>query len=351
MSAHPLLIELADFVDGRLVDEQQESVGEHVRICRYCRVRIDHAARQAVVPTSWSSIPDAATVRPELLRQLHTAPRDPDSGQLWRLRWEGVCTLVVILKVDGDDVAVCPVTLDPWMADDYTIVVTEDWSPLAASFAVWVALEAVVPMFVLDRYLGDVDALDQIAEVRLAFRKGIAAPDTIVVGPRIADLADERSTYRHALASQLHTLSAADWLEVSPTGGAGEGSTIAGLLEGVEPHLIAETLDLDRPSTFALLSGERQLTESEAQQLAGLADVTVEAVLAAVPPVPPRLINALNHPRHRESIERHAQQRGHDPIEERRAALAELLPVAARRAGDEAAPLDWHQLVADRYRV
>lgn len=350
---HPLMTELSDLADGLLTSADKTRVTEHVGWCLSCRTRLQHGLEftaerhvsQDLGPTPSVAISD------ELLARLRQEPREPFRGQLWRLRWEEHAALAVLLKVDGDDVTVMPVTLDPQMGDDYTIVVSESWSPLAAAVGIWVGLETVVPLWVLDRDLGDIDALDQIAEVRRAFRKGIAASEIVVVGLQVTDPTDERSAYRHEVGASFHALSEAEWLADGTFAGTESAPLLTEMLETVGPRQIAETLDLNAPSTFALLSGEWLVTEDQALLLEMLIGRPAAEILAAVPAPPSRLLRALSHPRHRAVIEARAAQCGLSGAQERREALAELLPVAARRSGDETAPLDWHQLVADRYEA
>ncbi len=288
---------------------------------------------------------DCGGLRPRLPSRLRAEPPDPFPGQLWRLRWTGATALGVVLGVEADDVIVAPVGLDEWMADDYAVVVRPDWSPLHTGMAVWVGLEAVVPLIVLDVYLGDADVLDQIAAVRQAYRQRRPVADTILVGPPVTDATDERNQYRRHLALAFASLSDAEWLDVAAPDA--DSRSLVDLLRGVEPRLLAEALGLDARSTFVLMSGERVPTSEEAEVIARLVGTDADEVRAAAPAIPPELARELSHPRHRREIEQRASAAGHDEGEERRRVLRDLLPVAARRAGDETAPLDWRRLVAD----
>jgi len=339
-----MLSQLAGFVDRALGQDDLTSVQEHIDACRECRLRLQRAAPAVPIPAV--ALPaDGPRVEPDLRKLLWVEPPDPAPGQLWRLRWNDITALGVVLRVEGDDVIVTPVGLDERMADDYTVVVGPEWSPLHVGMSVWVALEAVVPFLVLDVYLGDADFLDQIAAVRQAYRQRRAVADTIVVGPPVIDETDERTQYRRQLALAFASLADAEWVDVASPGR--DGRSLVDLMRGADPRMVADALNLDVRSTFVVMSGERVPTSEEAELIAELIDADVEEVWAAAPPIPPELAHELSHPRHRRDIERRARAAGHGESDERRQALRDLLPVAARRAGDETAPLDWRRLVDD----
>jgi hypothetical protein len=341
---HPLLSQLASFVDGALGQDDRASVQEHIDGCRECRLRVQRAAGPVAVPAV--ALPtDGPRVDADLSKLLWLEPPDPAPGQLWRLRWDDTTAVGVVLRVEGDDVIVTPVGLDEWMADDYAVVVGPEWSPLHIGMSVWVALEAVVPLLVLDVYLGEADFLDQIVAVRQAYRQGRAVADTIVVGPPVIDETDERAQYRRQLALAFASLADAEWVDVATPGR--DGRSLVDLMRGADPRMVAQALDLDIRSTLVVMSGERVPTSQEAELIAELLATDVDEVLAAAPAVPPELAHELSHPRHRRAIERRGRAAGHGESDERRQALRDLLPVAARRAGDPEAPLDWRRLVDD----
>ncbi|MGI8899678.1 MAG: zf-HC2 domain-containing protein [Nocardioides sp.] len=341
---HPLLTQLADFVDGALGPDDRTDVQEHIDACRECRLRVQGAAGRVTVPAV--ALPaDGPRVEADLRKLLWEEPPNPAPGQLWRLRWNDTTALGVVLRVEGDDVIVTPVGLDEWMADDYAVVVRPDWSPLHIGLSVWVALEAVVPFLVLDVYLGEADFLDQVAAVRQAYRQGRTVEDTVLVGPPVIEVTDERNQYRRQLALAFASLADAEWIDVAAPGG--DGRSLVELMRGADPRSLAEVLGLDIRSTFVLMSGERVPTSAEAEVIAALIDADVDEVRAATPTIPPELAHELSHPRHRRDIERRAYAAGHGESDERRQALRHLLPVAARRAGDPEAPLDWRRLVDD----
>ena len=348
-SRHPLLTQLADFLDGTLGDEHRVVFQAHLDACRACRVALRHAADgpRAVLP---AATPDhRLALDPDLLKRLRGEPPDPSPGQLWRLRWDEAMALSVVLRVEGDDVVVVPVGLDPWMADDYAVVVGAEWSPLPTGFAAWVGLEAVVPLVVLDVFLGEIDALDQIAVVRQAYRRGTPVPETVVVGPPLTDADAERAQYRRQISLALASLAETTWFDVAvPEAGA---RSLVELLRDVDPRRLAEALGLDTRSAFALMGGERLVDDIEAEVIAALVGVDIGEVRTARPAVPAELIHELGHPRHRRAVERQAQAASRHEGVERRVALAALLPAAARRAGDESAPLDWRRLVDDHFEA
>jgi hypothetical protein len=255
-----------------------------------------------------------------------------------------VASLGVVLRVHEEEVTVAPVCLDSWLADEYAVFVSEEWSPIDVSLAIWVSLVTTVPLCALDWYLGEVDVLDQLPAVRDAFVKGLSPPSHIPTGAAVVSTLDERSQFRRQLATTISDLADAGWHEPSISQGDGD---LGKMLDGLEPERIGESLGLEPPSVFVLLRGETPLTESQAARLSALSGIAVDVLRNASPPIPSRLLRELDHPINRSLIEECAIRNSWSFTEVRFEARNALLGRAARFEGDPDAPIDWRRMLRD----
>lgn len=148
----------------------------------------------------------AAVAVPESLRAALSGADRPDAGpqpgELWRARHPdgGPVTLVWLRSLGPAGAVVVPVSFDTEFADDSTLIVAVEASPLGLPLALHLPVETTIdPQTLLDR-LGRLDP---------------AGGD--VVGPRVVSPLDERVEYRQALADRLAELAP------RPTGGEDVG--------------------------------------------------------------------------------------------------------------------------------
>jgi hypothetical protein len=338
------LVELIAYSDNELeqVGSASELIKSHLEECISCRVALERAAPRFDLPSDGEAFDQSQL--DGILSVLDEISPEPASGQLWRLRWEDTVAMAVVLNVDDQDVRVAPACLDSWLADDYAVFVSKEWSPLRASLAVWTSLISTVPLCVLDRYLGEVDVLDQVQVTWEAFRKGGAVPGHIPVGDTIVSPLDERWQFRRQLAADFSVLSDAGWSE--PSAGTGDGS-LGAMLDGIEPQAIGEALDLLPPDVFILLRGETPLNAEQADRLAELTAISPSELMSASPPVPREILREISHPRNRARLEERAARSRWSYREVRVRACTALVGTAARYAGQSDAPIDWHRVLQD----
>jgi hypothetical protein len=156
---------------------------------------VDHPTTGSSWPTE-SQLADlvraaAAAAVPEPVRAA-TAGADrpdagPEAGELWRARHPdgGPLILVWLRSVGPAGVVAVPVSFDVEFADDQTLIVTGEDSPLGLPIALHRPIETTIdPRALLDR-LGRLD------------------PAGAAVGPRIVSPVDERLEYRQTLADRL----------------------------------------------------------------------------------------------------------------------------------------------------
>lgn len=117
----------------------------------------------------------------------------PQAGELWRARHPGggPVTLVWLRSIGPEGAVVVPVSFDTELADDSTLIVAAEASPLGLPLAVHLPVETTIdPQALLDR-LGQLDVAG-------------GTP-----GPAIVSPLDQRIEYRQALADRLAELTSA----------------------------------------------------------------------------------------------------------------------------------------------
>jgi hypothetical protein len=160
----------------------------------------------------------AAVAVPEQLRTaLADADRPgagPQAGELWRARHPhgGPVTLVWLRALGPAGAVVVPVSFDVELADEYTLLVTGDASPLGTALALHLAVETTVDPAALSDRLGTLDLAAVVEAGQAARLAGEPVPVGVsgcTVGPCVVSPLDERVEYRQALADRLADLAPA----------------------------------------------------------------------------------------------------------------------------------------------
>lgn len=230
------------------------AIEPHLDQCIPCRVRL---ARMELVDGSSSPLPSdnsvarilaASTPLPEaLVTAMNTARSlDPRPNELWRVgRSEAL--MVWVRKVFDDGVAdVIPVVLDTDLADEESILIDADSSPLKTRMAAMVALRTHIALTTFLGLLCDLDISDGVEEVISATRQGREVQG-VEVGLPIVESSDQRLEYRQVLRGLLGDLSPSaiadsddgfDDSEIGPVTLLGDAADIAdgirARLEGVK---------------------------------------------------------------------------------------------------------------------
>jgi hypothetical protein len=116
-------------------------------------------------------------------------------------------TVVWLREVGPSEAVAVPVSVDDEMADERTLIVPADESPLGLPLAVFVPVERRIPLHALRDRLGTVDVAAAVEVIRAAQRAG-EQPPALAVGPPVLSRLDERVEYRHALADAMAGLAA-----------------------------------------------------------------------------------------------------------------------------------------------
>jgi len=192
--AHPLDVELADLVDGVLVEARAAEVEAHLAACLLCRVKCQRLRAAPPLGVSGGAGLRVPVAPPFAVPATHDR-RDAGVGDLWLVAAggdeAGDRLLVLVRGVRGDRVAVAPVTFDVEAADEETVVVDAARSPLGLGLAVYPSLATEVPAGVLVSLMGTLEAATTLAGER---------------GPAITGPADPRLDIRQHLADRLAAL-------------------------------------------------------------------------------------------------------------------------------------------------
>lgn len=210
--------------------DQATSMLEHLDGCLACRVRmsrIRHAT--GLGPASANSlqrIVEASTPLPEILASLVSSGQgeEPEPNDIWRVGRDEAL-LVWVRSVFADGVAdVIPLVLDVELADQDSLVVGADATPLATETAAMVSLRTHVHIGAFLNKVGTLDIRTGVTEVMTAVREG-RRPSGVRVGPSIDDDDDQRLEYRQALRDLLAELSPSAWLAAEDEPGTSAGQT------------------------------------------------------------------------------------------------------------------------------
>jgi hypothetical protein len=193
----------------------------HTEGCVACRVRLLRLRRdlgfEPLEDDSLERILAASTPLPGGLGALVLAERqgDPQSGEIWRIG-SAEALLVWVRRVFDDGVAdVIPLVLDVELADQETVLVGADATPLASELAAMTALRTHVHFGAFLNRIGYLDIGKEVNEVMTAVVEG-RRPSGVRVGPPIDDDDDRRIEYRQALRDLLADFAPSVWAEAHP---------------------------------------------------------------------------------------------------------------------------------------
>jgi hypothetical protein len=190
------------------------AIEPHLDQCIPCRVRL---ARMELVDSSNLHSPSSNSVArilaasmplPELLvAAMNSAGSlDPRPNELWRVGRDEAL-MVWVRKVFDDGVAdVIPVVLDTDLADEETVLITADSSPLETAMAAMVALRTHIASATFIGFVCELDIAEEVEEVIAATRQGREVQE-VAVGLPIAESSDQRLEYRQVLRDLLGDLS------------------------------------------------------------------------------------------------------------------------------------------------
>jgi hypothetical protein len=212
---HPSTLQLA----GQTADP---AIGPHLAACVACRVR---AARlwHELAPgepahDAVARILEASSPGPAILASF-SAERDagpPRPGDIWRIgRNEPI--LGWVRQVFSDAIDIIPVVLDIELADQESVFLPPESTPLGMPLALLTGVRGHVGPRALLQRIGYVHAFAAVKEVMAAARDD-RMPNGVAVGPLIESDDDQRVEYRQVIADLLADLGPDTWTDDGPPG-------------------------------------------------------------------------------------------------------------------------------------
>jgi hypothetical protein len=200
------------FVHGDLASLAAAEVADHLEQCLACRVwaaRLRQATVSEPDERIISRLVDASAAVPQALQQVlttGTSDTAPDVGQLWRVGREEAM-LVWVRRVFDDSAAVLPVTFDTDLADELSLIVPDDQSPLGIELVVMCSVDAEVGLGAFLQPVAMLPVDEQVATLRESRRSGLDVPAGLRVGAPIVSEQDQRIEYRQVLSDLLADMS------------------------------------------------------------------------------------------------------------------------------------------------
>lgn len=209
MMNHPTSAELFAALQLGVDVSPSAAIREHLDLCAVCRVQASRMleparATSTALPDLTRLLASSPSLDSRLVSALNAGRRvaDPKPSQLWRAG-RNEALLVWIRRDLDDEVFVFPVVLDIHLADDTSLILPADQSPLGVPLAVMTAIPAVIPKQALIGPVGLLPIGDHVEELLASDH----ASKHLMVGPAIESEDDQRLDYRLALGGLLHALS------------------------------------------------------------------------------------------------------------------------------------------------
>lgn len=212
--------EFAAFDANELGADEKSRITAHLSTCMVCRLRLESVQDSDLAPPDNLTLPSEARGPSQwLVDAMRSGERpEPAPGQLWRVVRGDVAEAAAVFAVWEDGVTVAPVTFDVEMADEYTLLLDEESTPLSTALAVWVGERTVVPIELLAQVLGDVGNVDAMHAVHDAYVSGEPVSGA-KVGRAPVRSYEPRSLYREELRTRWQMLAVA-WEDEDDESGA-----------------------------------------------------------------------------------------------------------------------------------
>lgn len=207
---HPTITELLDLVEN---DLDSRALALHLQDCLACRVRLsrlrDEHGYEAPNDDAISRLHQASGGLGVAIREAAAAPpsdTSPQVGELWRVGLDYAILVWVRKQTAPTILDVVPVVLDTDLADESTLLVGADESPLGIEMAVMTALRTHIHRGAFLNSVGPLDISDDVENL-------IMGKQTVAhtIGAPVVDAHDQRIEYRQAVADLVSDLSPTVW--------------------------------------------------------------------------------------------------------------------------------------------
>lgn len=270
-------------------------------------------------------------------------------GQVWRASWNDVRRLFVIRYVEGTEIDVVPLTVDPPAEDAECFVLNASSTAFGTDATFWAGLSTTLPMRVLDEII---DQLPDNMSTWVRDPDSTNLPDGVRRGRAPSHPFETSIEIRAMIGDDLAALRSSPALPVAPDGDSQPVPTLASILgKNVDLEALVSALSplgLDQPAVMSLLRGKRPVSPEIASAIASVTGIEAARVVGAVKPLPARFVEEVDHPRWRQVWRERAQRTGSREEDARLAASYEMFARAARQTGGQ--DPDWHARLA-QFRV
>jgi hypothetical protein len=193
-----------------------------------CRVRVARIAQTEGLPGPTPNVVERILEASTRVPGIATVPsgrdkREPEAGEVWRIGLDEALLVWVRRNFLDGALDVIPVVLDVELADEQTLIVGADSSPIETDLGVMVALRTHVARGAFINRVGILDISELIEEIIAAAREGRTA--SVAVGPDVEFANDDRIEYRQALRDLLDELSPSNWVSHALSSPPSSGDT------------------------------------------------------------------------------------------------------------------------------
>lgn len=220
---------LYSYVRSELPSDLAARIEEHLEHCLACRVwatRLQHASISDPGEQIISRLVDSSPAIPAALHDALTAAEEasssPDVGELWRVGRDEAA-LVWVRRVLDDSAVVVPVVFDENLADNFSLIVPLEESPIDLELVLLTSVEGHVDFRAFLQPIGSLPVHDNVESLRQARKAQLPVPSNLIVGPPLVNEDDQRIEYRQVIADLLADLSPAAFSEQSDSELSDEG--------------------------------------------------------------------------------------------------------------------------------
>lgn len=205
---HPLDTDLLDLVDGAIAPSEEVALLQHLEGCVLCRIKTQRLTNQP--PITFSELHDLDLPSFETVAAVPSPPSSARPGDLW-LTSDDEAVMVLVRKVLDTNLGlvVVPVTLDIEVADNGTLILEREATPLPVPLAIYDGMLSSIPFEALQSRIETNSNINL-----LSLTEGDPG---VTRGAPLEGPGDPRHEVRQYIADRLTRLSPLDDNETPPT--------------------------------------------------------------------------------------------------------------------------------------
>lgn len=280
--------------------------------------------------TSQTKTPSAVRFRAITASDVDSPDFDVRNNGLWTARWSGSTLLLLIIHESSDPrkVLAAPVTMEPGLWDQESVVVDASANDLGVPITVWLGIAREVPIQTLERPLGGLPS--ETLETARRVSRSHPLPDA---EHAIQQLTSTSAEQRAEMEDTLDR-----WIEdFQPLPSeTPEQVTTQGTIQGkpsITLEQVMEALHVPQRKAMNIVRGSYQLSAGEARQLALHIGSSPDALSSIAEPLPNELLIELQQPRWRLLVRSEAESLKIDETAARLSVAREAFALAARQSG------------------